>query len=86
MKKINENTKVTLTVGQLKKLVKESNNDEESNNDVYDDKMTLSKLIKILQEVMDKNGDIEVRYMDSPIFNVREKPMTNWGEDWIRIE
>jgi len=71
--------KVTLTVGQLKKLVKESSN-------TYDDKMTLSKLIKILQRVMDKNGDIEVRYMDARIFDVREHPMTNWGEDWIRIE
>ena len=71
--------KVTLTVSQLKKLIKESSN-------TYDGKMTLSKLIKILQRVMDKNGDIEVRYMTTPIFDVREHPMTNWGEDWIRIE
>lgn len=70
--------KVTLTIGQLKRLVKESSN--------TDDKMTLSKLIEILQRVMDKNGDIEVRYMNTPIFEVRDHPMTIWGEDWIRIE
>ena len=56
MKKLNENTKVTLTVGQLKRLVRESL--VESYDDLRQD---YDKILKYHEEHIDKwDGEIEV--------------------------
>lgn len=50
MKKINENTKVTLTVRQLKKLVKESINEASDINDnLFDQQEILKELISVAE-------------------------------------
>lgn len=48
MKKINENTKVTLTVRQLKRLIKEGFEDKDfSNDEAKEEQYVKSKLIEI---------------------------------------
>lgn len=57
MKKINENTKVTLTIGQLKKLVKESDDRDFLDYSQKDVEQQFGKLINLIANAIYKSKD-----------------------------
>ncbi len=72
MKKINENTKITLTVGQLKKLVKES--EEDYSIPPYDETAICDMLESLLDNNWENIESVDVDYDTNVVTVVTSKP------------